>query len=163
MISNVLARILGDGQSEPDRLSAREVMMQDEATARNGPLSTRKIKMVSERSKESQGGPTTPSEANKSVAPSPPAQTISFRYVDRPELTETFADTITGLSFDGQSLRIEFGVSRLDEAKPDTPLTGRRYPACRLVLPPTTAIELINKMQQIGAAMAKAGVLKPAG
>jgi hypothetical protein len=56
MISNVLARILGDGQSEPDRLSAREVMMQDEATARNGPLSTRKIKMVSERSKESQGG-----------------------------------------------------------------------------------------------------------
>ena len=27
-------------------------------------------------------------------------------------------------------------------------LSGRRYPACRLVLPVNAAIELINKMQQ---------------
>ena len=36
-----------------------------------------------------------------------------------------------GLIFDGQSLRIEFAVTRIDEVKPNMPITGRRYPACR--------------------------------
>ena len=75
---------------------------------------------------------------------------------------ETFADSVSGLIFDGQSLRIEFAVTRLDEVKPNTPITGRRYPACRLVLPPAAAAELINRMQQIGAALTQAGVAKAA-
>jgi hypothetical protein len=51
-------------------------------------------------------------------------------------------------------------VTRLDEVKPNTPLTGRRYPACRVVLPPAAAIDLINRMQQIAAALTQAGVAK---
>jgi len=86
---------------------------------------------------------------------------VVYRYVDRPECTETFADSIVGVFFDGQALRIEFGVSRLDDRKPDAPLTGRRYPACRLVLPPAAAVDLINKMQQIGSALTQAGFVKP--
>ena len=70
--------------------------------------------------------------------------------IDRPDVAETFADAISGLVFDGQTLRIEFAVTRLDEVKPNSPITGRRYPACRLVLPPAAAIDLINRMQQIG-------------
>jgi len=85
----------------------------------------------------------------------------TFRYVDRPELAETFADSINALLFDGQSLRIEFGVSRVDEMKSNAPVRGRRYPACRLVLTPTAAIELINRMQKIASALTQAGVLKP--
>jgi hypothetical protein len=85
---------------------------------------------------------------------------VTYRYVDRPECAETFADSIVGVFFDGQSLRIEFGVSRLDDRKPDAPLTGRRYPACRLVLPPAAAVDLINKMQQIGTALTQAGFVK---
>src|SRR5580698_2378321 len=97
---------------------------------------------------------------------SPPAagqserQAAALRYVDRPEIAETFADSITGLMFDGQTLRIEFGVTRLDELKPNTPLTGRRFPACRVVLPPAAAVDLINRMQQIAAALTQAGVVK---
>jgi hypothetical protein len=108
----------------------------------------------------------TPPENGKGAAnpgaavPTPAGQTATFRYVDRPELVETFVDSITGMFFDGQSLRIEFAVSRVDEIKANAPITGRRYPACRLVLPPVAAMELINRMQQIGAAMAKAGLLK---
>jgi hypothetical protein len=86
---------------------------------------------------------------------------IDFRYVDRPECLETFADSLTGLLFDGQALRLEFGVSRLDERKPDGPLTGRRYPVCRLVLPPAAAMDLISKIQQVAAALAQAGLVKP--
>ena len=48
-------------------------------------------------------------------------QTASVRYVDRLECMETFADSINQLYFDGQSLRIEFGVTRLDEVKPQHP------------------------------------------
>jgi hypothetical protein len=89
-----------------------------------------------------------------------PRQPVTLRYIDRPECAETFADSITNLAFDGQSLRIEFGVTRMDEVKANTPLTGRRYPACRLVLPPTAAVELINRMQQVAAALTQAGLLR---
>lgn len=51
-------------------------------------------------------------------------------------MAETFADSITGFIFDGQTLRIEFGITRFDNVKGSAPITGRRYPACRLVLPP---------------------------
>src|SRR5215510_3057305 len=93
-----------------------------------------------------------------------PAEPVraTFRYVDRPECEETFADAISALSFDGQTLRIEFAVSRLDETKPNSPMTGRRYPACRLVLPPAAAVDLMQKMQQVANALVQAGYLKPA-
>ena len=87
-------------------------------------------------------------------------QAATVRYLDRPDIAETFADSITGLVFDGQTLRIEFGVTRLDEIKPNTAITGRRYPACRVVLPPAAAIDLINRMQQIATALTQAGVMK---
>ena len=38
--------------------------------------------------------------------------------------------------------------------------TGKRYPACRLVLSASAAVDLMNKMQQITAGLIKAGVLK---
>jgi hypothetical protein len=95
------------------------------------------------------------------ATPAPERSTASLRYLDRPDLTETFADSVSGLIFDGQTLRIEFAVTRLDEVKSGAPITGRRYPACRVVLPPAAAIDLINRMQQIAAALTQAGLVKP--
>jgi hypothetical protein len=89
-------------------------------------------------------------------------QAATIRYLDRADMVETFADSITGLIFDGQTLRIEFGVTRFDDVRPNTPISGRRYPACRLVLPPAAAVDLINRMQQIAAALTQAGVVKQA-
>jgi hypothetical protein len=89
-------------------------------------------------------------------------QPATIRYLDRADMVETFADSINGLIFDGQTLRIEFGVTRFDEMKPNTAITGRRYPACRLVLPPAAAVDLINRMQQIGSALTQAGVVRQA-
>lgn len=89
-------------------------------------------------------------------------QSATVRYVDRPECMETFADSVSQLYFDGQSLRIEFAVTRLDEIKPNTPITGRRYPAQRVVLTPLAAADLINRMQQVATALAQAGLLKTA-
>ena len=86
----------------------------------------------------------------------------TVRYVDRPECSETFADSVNSVFFDGQTMRIEFGITRMDDMKKDQPLTGRRYPACRLVLAPAAAIDLINKMQQTAAALQQAGLVKQA-
>jgi hypothetical protein len=112
-----------------------------------------------------QMSPESPATRDTSSAPaastgSPERPTASIRYLDRADMAETFADSVTGLMFDGQTLRIEFGVTRFDDVKPNAPITGRRYPACRLVLPPAAAVDLINRMQQIAAALTQAGVVR---
>ena len=95
--------------------------------------------------------------------PSPPPQqqmAVKVTKMDRPELGETFADSIESLYFDGQSMRIEFCVTRL-EHRPNEAPSGRRYPACRLVLTPGAGMELMKQMQQVTTELIKAGVLKP--
>jgi hypothetical protein len=99
-------------------------------------------------------------EEIKTNSPATAQTAATIRLVDRPELAETFADSVNSLLFDGQMLRIELGVTRLDEVKPKTSLSGRRYPACRIVLPPAAAVDLINRMQQIASALTQAGVVK---
>lgn len=94
------------------------------------------------------------------MADQPQQQQLQFQYVDRPEVTETFADFVNRIQFDGQTLRLEFCVSRIEDHKPPSPATGKRYPACRLVLSAAAAVDLMNKMQQITAGLIKAGVLK---
>jgi hypothetical protein len=42
-------------------------------------------------------------------------QQAQIECVDRPEMLETFADAISGVYFDGQTLRIEFAITRLEE------------------------------------------------
>jgi hypothetical protein len=114
----------------------------------------------------SSAAPSAAATASAATAPAGTGQTerpnATIRYLDRPDVQETFADSVTGLVFDGQTLRIEFGVTRLDEVKPNTPITGRRYPACRIVLPPAAAVDLINRMQQIATALTQAGLVKAA-
>jgi hypothetical protein len=108
----------------------------------------------------------TASKASSAAAPAAgdqQRQPATIRYLDRADMEETFADSITGLIFDGQTLRIEFGVTRFDDVRANTPISGRRYPACRLVLPPAAAVDLINRMQQIAAALTQAGVVRSRG
>jgi hypothetical protein len=85
---------------------------------------------------------------------------IKYEHIDRPEVAEVFADFVQRIQFDGQTLRFEFCVSRLEDQQPGTPASGKRYPACRLVLSAAAAVDLMNKMQQITASLVKAGVLK---
>lgn len=91
-------------------------------------------------------------------APQTQAQ-VKYQYEDRPEVMETFADFVNRIQFDGQTLRIEFCVTRIEDQASGGP-KGTRYPACRLVLSAAAAVDLMNKMQQITANLIKAGVLK---
>lgn len=85
---------------------------------------------------------------------------LKARFVDIPELSETFADSIHTFSFDGQSMNIEFCVTRLDEIKPPKLPTTRRYPSCRLVLTPDVTLDLFNKLQGLVKVLEKNGVVE---
>src|ERR1700751_2484156 len=95
-------------------------------------------KSMSPEPTDADGSPSNPTP----TAPTGPPERgpAAIRYFDRPDMVENFADSVTGLIFDGQTLRIEFSVTRLDEVKPHAPITGRRYPTCRLVLSPIAAV-----------------------
>jgi len=114
--------------------------------------------MAADQSDTKQGA----APAGTTAAKPADAQTATIRYIDRPECDEAFADSVNQVYFDGQSLRIEFGVTRLDDLKPNSPITGRRYPVRRMVLTPVAAVDLMNRMQQVAAALTQAGVLKAA-
>ena len=83
-----------------------------------------------------------------------------MRFVDRPEVSETFSDSLHSIVFDGGSMRIEFCITRMDEIRPPNPPTGRQYPVCRLVLTPKVAIDLFNRLQQMMAVLEREGKLK---
>jgi hypothetical protein len=85
-----------------------------------------------------------------------------LRYQDRPELFETFADSVGQWSFDGQTLRMEFLVTRLDEPRPGEPRTGRQIPVCRVALTTSGALELLSQCRKLTGALAKSGLIKPA-
>jgi len=85
---------------------------------------------------------------------------VQARFMDNPSITETFADSVHAFSFDGQTMRIEFCTTRLDEPKPQNPQTATQHPICRLVLTPTAALDLFNKLQKLVNVLEQSGVLK---
>jgi hypothetical protein len=84
---------------------------------------------------------------------------IQIRFEDVPSLAETFADTVGQWHFDGSTLRIDFLVTRVDEAKSPDTRTARKLPVCRLVLPAAGAVDLLNQCRRITAAMEKVGLV----
>jgi hypothetical protein len=80
-----------------------------------------------------------------------------IEYVDVPAISETYADTVRGMMFDGQSVRLELCVTRMDEPKDNGQLTGKRQTACRVVLPLSAALDLSSKLGRMMNALAKQG------
>jgi hypothetical protein len=86
-----------------------------------------------------------------------------IEYVDVPSVAETYADSIQGLIFDGQSVRLELCVTRMDEPKNGADeLTGKRRTACRVVLPMSTALDLSSKLGRMMTTLAKRGAERKA-
>jgi hypothetical protein len=91
------------------------------------------------------------------------AATSKIEYVDVPSISETYADTVRGMVFDGQSVRLELCVTRMDEpAKGATELSGKRQTACRVVLPLSAALDLSTKLGRMMTTLAKRGAERKA-
>ena len=51
-------------------------------------------------------------------------------------------------------------ITRMDVPIPSKPPTGKRYPACRLVLTPSAMIQLHHKLSNLMDALAEQGIIK---
>ena len=85
-----------------------------------------------------------------------------IEYLDVPAIAETYADTVRGMMFDGQSIRLELCVTRMDQPAKGGQLTGKRRTACRVVLPVNTALELQSQLGRMLTTLAKRGAERKA-
>jgi hypothetical protein len=88
------------------------------------------------------------------------------KYIDRPEISEVFADRLEHLFFDGATVRMEFTVTRTDQApisagQPKGDARQWAYTASRIVLSARGAAEMLNMMQELHGLMLKQGYLQP--
>jgi hypothetical protein len=88
------------------------------------------------------------------------------KYIDRPEITEVFADRLEHLFLDGGLVRLEFTVVRTDPAQTvaGQPIPEPRqwsYTAARIVLSVRGVAEMLNKMQELQTVLLRQGLLQP--
>lgn len=79
----------------------------------------------------------------------PDAIQENLRRVERPEISEVFADNCERTHFDGRVLRLEFVVNRWDEPNGDGIRTGEKHVICRLILTAEGARELHERLAVI--------------
>lgn len=72
-------------------------------------------------------------------------------YVNRPEISETYADGLHLMTFDGVAVKAELVVYRFDLPNPPNPPSGRKITAARLVLSAEAAEALLKGLSQIAA------------
>jgi hypothetical protein len=90
----------------------------------------------------------------------PPEQ---IREIDRPDLQETFADSLGLSTFDGMTARITLCVQRLQDPQPAQPPMANKYPVCRLVLTPEAVVDLYNNLNQLMGILQKSGLINVEG
>jgi hypothetical protein len=79
---------------------------------------------------------------------------LSVSHFDIAELAETFADSVSNVVWDGQTLRVDLSVTRYPP--PDQMASGaKRYTVSRLVLTAAAASDLYDRLRQSSAAIAK--------
>lgn len=93
------------------------------------------------------------------------AQSAEPKYIDRPEISEVYADRLEHVFFDGMTLRLEFTVTRTEaEAGSGTaPVNERKrwsYTSARIVMSGRAAVGLLNKMHELQALMTRQGLLE---
>jgi hypothetical protein len=87
---------------------------------------------------------------------------VQLKYIDRPEIAETFVDSVEKILVDHTGLRLEFVVNRYDDSKPPAALSGRKYTACRVVMPLQGFFDMVGRLNGLMQSLQQQGVIKPA-
>lgn len=88
---------------------------------------------------------------------------LKLKYVDRPEIPETYVDLMEKGVFEGGMARLEFCVIRMNEPKPPSAPTGKKLTACRLVMPLTEFAKMAEKFGSILAQFERDGIVQREG
>ena len=97
------------------------------------------------------------------MEPTPPPRSQPQRqlaYVDRPEISETFVDSLWRVYFDGQTIRMDFVVNRMDDPRPQTPPSGKAVTASRIVIPVAGMVEMLSKLQNLADQLRAQGTVR---
>jgi hypothetical protein len=76
------------------------------------------------------------------------------------EVSETFADQVGAVTFDGSVLKLDFVAVRLSSTMPPAPATGERHVVARLVLSQAGTVDLINQVKKLADQLTQAGLIK---
>ncbi|HXV01544.1 MAG TPA: hypothetical protein VG166_13700 [Caulobacteraceae bacterium] len=87
-------------------------------------------------------------------------QPAALVFVSRHDVAETLVDAVRTIWIDGNTVRLELVVNRLDPPNPPAPTTGYQVTACRPVLTMPAALALLNGLKQMETAMLASGALK---
>lgn len=90
-----------------------------------------------------------------------PGQLPAAQYIDRPEISEVYADGLSRLLFDGTCIRMEFVVTRFDEPQEGDPPRQWAYTSARVVMSRMGAVEFMNKVRQLERVLIATGVITP--
>lgn len=82
------------------------------------------------------------------------------KYIDRPDVVETYADSLGMCTFEDGVFRLELTANRYDEPKPPAPPTGRRYPVVRVAMPVPAVVRLFNHLNQMMNLLQQRGIVK---
>ena len=76
------------------------------------------------------------------------------------EVSETFADQVGAMMFDGSLLKMDLVAVRLGAAMPPAPMIGERHVVARLVLSPSGTVDLINQVKRLADQLTQSGLIK---
>lgn len=82
-----------------------------------------------------------------------------LEYIDRPDVGETFVDSLESAMYDGSSLRMEFAVYRFAPPNANGKTAKRKVTAVRLVIPLSGAIGLTSQLSALMEALEQQGAI----
>jgi hypothetical protein len=89
---------------------------------------------------------------------------VSIEFVDRPDLTWAFADSITSMSVENKAVcKVELCAVRWVRSQPGTNVvSGKRYPVCRLAMAINTMVDLHKRLTDILQQLESEGIVNRA-
>ncbi len=96
------------------------------------------------------------------MAPTPLQAQVQLAYVDRPEILETYVDSLWRVYFDGQTIRMDFVINRMDDPQPQIPPSDKALTASRIVIPVIGMADMLSKLQNVVAQLQAQGTLRQA-
>jgi hypothetical protein len=88
---------------------------------------------------------------------------VSIDFVDRPDLTWSFADSVTSVSVEGKAVcKVELCAVRWVQPQPGVNASGKQYPVCRLAMSVNTMIELHKRLTHVLKQLESEGVVNRA-
>lgn len=85
---------------------------------------------------------------------------LDLKYVDRPEVAETFVQSIEKMNVGEGLVTIELCVHRIKSIVPPNPPKGEKVTAARLVMALSEFTEMFNKLAGLVNAMEAQGLVK---